>query len=195
MHALRYPLAALVLFCGGCAGETTGSGPDSGGVSGSIATDGGAWAMGGRAAGGAAVGGSLSTGGSVTTGGSGTVACPGLPFSIGTGGDACAGSSIHEPPPLNECEYQLPVPPSPLDVPDYRLVQVLHTPVNGPTEEVGYASARGGCSAEWGGWYYDVPPSEGAPSKIIICPCTCASFATGTVDILYGCHPALTPLL
>jgi hypothetical protein len=191
MNAFEYPLAALALFCGGCAGETTGSGPDSGGTGGAIATDGGASGMGGSGTGGAAVGGSLSTGGSATTGGSGAFACHGLPFSIGTGGEACAGSSIGALPPLNECEYQLPLLPSPPDVIRYDLVQMLRTPVSGPTEEVAYATTRGGCSAAQGGWYYDVLPSMGTPSKIIVCPCTCASFASGTVDILYGCRPQI----
>jgi hypothetical protein len=221
MMPLDHPLAMLVLLAGACSGETTGSGDGTGGATtvcqpgdsrdcqGPVACQGGqtclsdgTWgscdcgspATGGSGAGGAAAGGSPSTGGSTTTGGSGVVACHGLAYSVGTGGDACTSTGTGDPPPLDMCEYLLPFPPGPPDVIRYDLVQVLRTPVDSPTEEVAYATTRGGCSAAYGGWYYDVLPSMGTPSKIITCPCTCASLATGTVDIVYGCRPQVMVL-
>jgi hypothetical protein len=91
------------------------------------------------------------------------------------------------------CEYEIPPNPDPLHAVDYGLVQVLHTPATGPQEEVPYAQGRAGCGTVHGGWYYDVVPSSDPnapkPSKIIMCPCTCASFVVGTVEMSYGCHP------
>jgi hypothetical protein len=92
------------------------------------------------------------------------------------------------------CEYQIPATVNPLQGISYDQVQVLHTPSSGPTEEVPYATTRGGCSAAYGGWYYDVPPNAGTPSQIIMCPCTCSSFGAGTVDIYVGCHPIIVGL-
>jgi hypothetical protein len=90
------------------------------------------------------------------------------------------------------CEYEIPTNPTPLQAIDYGLVQVVHTPATGPTEEVPYARTRGGCSAN-GGWYYDLAPSDdplaARPSRIIMCPCTCAGLDVGALEIYYGCHP------
>jgi hypothetical protein len=91
------------------------------------------------------------------------------------------------------CEYTIPADPDPLHVIDYGKVQVLHTPATGPQEEVPYAVRRSGCSDFSGGWYYDLVPSTdptaAKPSRIIMCPCTCASLNVGTLEILYGCRP------
>jgi hypothetical protein len=91
------------------------------------------------------------------------------------------------------CEYAIPAAPNPLQAIDYNLVQVVHTPATGPQEEVPYATRRSGCSAIRGGWYYDLVPSDDPnapkPSKIILCPCTCANLSVGKLDIFYGCYP------
>jgi hypothetical protein len=91
------------------------------------------------------------------------------------------------------CEYTIPANPNPLEAIDYGLVQVLHTPATGPTEEVPYAVRRSGCGTLHGGWYYDLVPSSdplaAKPSRIIMCPCTCASLDVGTLEIRYGCQP------
>jgi hypothetical protein len=92
------------------------------------------------------------------------------------------------------CVFDIPATVNPLQGISYDQVQVLHTPSSGTTEEVPYATTRGGCSAAYGGWYYDVPPNVGTPSQIIMCPCTCSSFGAGTVDIYVGCHPIIVGL-
>jgi hypothetical protein len=92
------------------------------------------------------------------------------------------------------CEYQIPTPSNPLEAVSYDRIQVVHSPASGPAEEVPYATTRGGCSSAYGGWYYDTQPNLGTPSQIIMCPCTCASFGAGTVDIYVGCHPQITGL-
>jgi hypothetical protein len=87
-----------------------------------------------------------------------------------------------------KCEYLLPESPSPLQQVDPALVQVVHTLANGVQQEIPYATTRGGCSPTYGGWYYD---SQTAPTKLIMCPCTCASFGAGRLDVLVGCKPVL----
>jgi hypothetical protein len=39
-----------------------------------------------------------------------------------------------------------------------------------------------------GGWYYD---DAEHPSKPTVCPCTCARFQAGRVDVRLGCKPRL----
>jgi len=91
------------------------------------------------------------------------------------------------------CEFEIPANPNPLGAIDYGQVQVLHTPAVGPTEEVPYAVRRSGCGTVHGGWYYDLVPSDDplapTPSRIIMCPCTCASLDVGALEVYYGCHP------
>jgi hypothetical protein len=99
-----------------------------------------------------------------------------------------------------KCEYSVPPKPDPLHDLSYDLVQVIHTPATGPDEEVPYAKNRGGCGTQHGGWYYDVQPpppddtTSPRPSKIIMCPCTCASLNVGKLQIMYGCHPTVSGL-
>jgi hypothetical protein len=43
-----------------------------------------------------------------------------------------------------------------------------------------------------GGWYYDVDPAMGKPTRVIACPATCSEFKAGTgksqVSLAYGCR-------
>ena len=41
-----------------------------------------------------------------------------------------------------------------------------------------------------GGWYYDVDPSSGTPSRVIVCENTCQKFRTDGLglDLRYGCE-------
>jgi hypothetical protein len=91
------------------------------------------------------------------------------------------------------CDYGIPSNPNALEAIDYGKVQVLHTTATGKTEEVPYARTRSGCGTVHGGWYYDLVPSAdplaAKPSRIIMCPCTCASLDVGTLEIYYGCSP------
>jgi hypothetical protein len=89
-----------------------------------------------------------------------------------------------------KCEYLLPESPTPLTVVDPAFVQVVHTLPTNVQEEIPYATTRGGCSPAYGGWYYD---SQTAPTKLIMCPCTCSSFGVGGLDILVGCKPLVVP--
>jgi len=86
------------------------------------------------------------------------------------------------------CEYQLPPPPDGMKL-DSTKVQVLYTPSTGDAEEVPSISSSSACSKNPnGGWYYD---DANAPSKITVCPCTCARLQAGRVDVRLGCKPRL----
>jgi hypothetical protein len=86
------------------------------------------------------------------------------------------------------CEYQIPEPPAGMKL-DTDEVQVIYTPASGDPEEVPSVGSLLDCaSSKNGGWYYDIP---GDPSKIKVCPCTCARFQAGHVDVRLGCKPRL----
>lgn len=86
------------------------------------------------------------------------------------------------------CEYQLPPPPDGMKL-DSTKVQVLYTPSSGDPEEVPSISSFSACAKNPnGGWYYD---DADAPSKITVCPCTCARLQAGRVDVRLGCKPRL----
>jgi len=95
--------------------------------------------------------------------------------------DKIRGSSL-------PCEYTIPA--SEGGAPDYSKVNVQYTTGAGAKNLLGYKTSAAGCDAA-GGWYYDVDPAAGAPTKIIVCPATCDAIKkdTGTakVDILLGC--------
>jgi hypothetical protein len=88
------------------------------------------------------------------------------------------------------CEFDIPVPENPEDVVDPTKVQVLYTPVaTGTPEEIPKVNYAGDCVLNYEkGWYYDY---DAAPTKILICPETCKSFAAGSVSIALGCTPII----
>jgi Mg-chelatase subunit ChlD len=86
------------------------------------------------------------------------------------------------------CEYQLPPPPDGMKL-DSTKVQVTYTPAVGDTEEVPSIASFAACARNPnGGWYYD---DTEQPSKITVCPCTCARLQAGRVDVRLGCKPRL----
>jgi hypothetical protein len=83
------------------------------------------------------------------------------------------------------CEFSLPdAPPGMILKTDQ--VQVIYAPFKGDKQEIGATSSGGGCSTANGGWYYDNPA---APTKVILCPCSCANLAAGRNTVEFGCRP------
>src|SRR6266498_4082173 len=110
-------------------------------------------------------------------------------FIVSTGQDVTAGFLAA----LNtirtnalSCEYSIPRPEA--GQLDYGLINVLFSAAAGQTSTIGYAGTA--CSGK-GGWTYDVSPTSGTPSKIVICDASCDSFkAAGPqaqVSIQLGC--------
>jgi hypothetical protein len=87
------------------------------------------------------------------------------------------------------CQYAVPQPPSGMKI-DTNKVQVIYTPASsGEPEEVPSVLSLSDCAdSPNGGWYYDDPAM---PTKITVCPCTCARFGAGQVDVRLGCKPRL----
>jgi hypothetical protein len=87
------------------------------------------------------------------------------------------------------CEYLIPEPPDDMTQVDIDKVSIIYTPQGGDPEEVPKVNNLGDCAdAENGGWYYD---NQTAPTRIYVCPCTCARFAAGRVDVRLGCEPRI----
>jgi hypothetical protein len=90
------------------------------------------------------------------------------------------------------CEYALPPPPAGNQKLDLTRVQVIYsTAGDASSEEIPALSGIDACAnAPNGGWYYD---NTSAPTSIMVCPCTCARFDAGRVDVRVGCRPAVGP--
>jgi hypothetical protein len=91
------------------------------------------------------------------------------------------------------CQFDIP-PPTTNNWVDYDHVQVVFHPAVGDSEEMPYLTSSSACAtAPNGGWYYDVDPNVADPTVIRMCPCSCARFGAGVVDIRVGCTPAIGP--
>jgi hypothetical protein len=85
------------------------------------------------------------------------------------------------------CEFKVP-PSEDGEALDYGLVNV--TSSNGDDSvRLGYMGKPTDCDEE-GGWYYDVNPSAGVPSRIVLCPASCDGLqgaAQNSLRIEVGC--------
>ncbi len=86
------------------------------------------------------------------------------------------------------CDYTIPPPNG--GTQDFGKVNVEYTTGAGTKNILGYKMSMAMCGAD-GGWYYDVDPANGIPTKIIVCPSTCDALKADTgaakLDILLGC--------
>jgi Mg-chelatase subunit ChlD len=87
------------------------------------------------------------------------------------------------------CEFQIPAPSAGSTL-DYSFVNVEFTS-GGTTQQLFFVADESACDATTGGWYYDIAPSDGTPTKIIACPASCSTFQAatdGSVAIRLGCQ-------
>jgi hypothetical protein len=86
------------------------------------------------------------------------------------------------------CSFDMPAPAAGV-VFDVNKVDLSYTPrATGVAERIARLNNLGECQISQNqGWYYDSPS---APTKILLCPGTCSSLATGRVEVLYGCSPS-----
>ena len=62
---------------------------------------------------------------------------------------------------------------------------------NGQEQTVPYVEGMDRCDATRGGWYYDVAPATGTPTRILACPATCEKFKAERepkVNLVFGCE-------
>lgn len=84
------------------------------------------------------------------------------------------------------CEYAIS-PPSSDWVIDPNEVMFTYKPNSGVLQEIPKVTGRSTCDrSPNGGWYFDDPVS---PTKITVCPCSCANFGAGSASVVYGCKP------
>jgi hypothetical protein len=85
------------------------------------------------------------------------------------------------------CEFQIPKGNG--NSPAFDQVNVIYSD-GGDQTYLYYWPNEAACDPDTGGWYYDVAPSAGTPTKIIACPKSCAEFQASTegkVSIRLGC--------
>lgn len=61
----------------------------------------------------------------------------------------------------------------------------------GQEQTVPYVQGMAGCDPMRGGWYYDVLPAAGTPTRILACPATCEKFKAERepkVSLVFGCE-------
>ncbi|HSQ64583.1 MAG TPA: VWA domain-containing protein [Polyangiaceae bacterium] len=87
------------------------------------------------------------------------------------------------------CEFFLPKPDG--GTPDYNKLNVVFTAGNQNVTVIPYVGSLANCNPQTGGWYYDVDPNQGTPTKALLCPATCAvvhADVLGRIDIVQGCQ-------
>jgi hypothetical protein len=85
------------------------------------------------------------------------------------------------------CEFA--IPQGKAGAIDFNRVNVRHTGAGG-TEELLYVESADRCDPMRGGWYYDVSPSKGTPTRVLVCGASCQRFkmdAAAKVDLVFGC--------
>ena len=94
------------------------------------------------------------------------------------------------------CEFLLPAPLDGGEL-DFDKVNVQVTDIRAAPTPLYYVSDPSQCDPVNGGWHYDVDPkSGGRPTKIIVCPSTCAVFKQSIgmkVDLRLGCQTRVKP--
>jgi hypothetical protein len=87
------------------------------------------------------------------------------------------------------CEFTIPAPATGTAI-DWKKVNVQIKNA-AATDEVLYSGGAAKCDATKGGWYYDVDPTMGTPTRIIACPATCAQLKSqneASVELKFGCQ-------
>jgi hypothetical protein len=85
------------------------------------------------------------------------------------------------------CEFTIPAGTGAID---FGKVNVT-LQSNGQEQTVPYVEGMDRCDATRGGWYYDVAPAAGTPTRILACPATCEKFKAETepkVSLVFGCE-------
>jgi hypothetical protein len=91
------------------------------------------------------------------------------------------------------CDFQLPKPVA--GTVDFGKVNVDVSSSLG-VQKLYYAESADKCDPQQGGWYYDVNPATGTPTRIIVCPSTCSAFEATqglSVKIRLGCKTEVLP--
>ena len=83
------------------------------------------------------------------------------------------------------CEFRIPPPTT--GMLDFNNVRIKAA---GSAEDLPYAEGPDRCDAIRGGWYYDVNPRMGTPTRIVLCPGSCNAVKADNnsgVELRFGC--------
>ena len=86
------------------------------------------------------------------------------------------------------CEFALPTPASGTLDPDK--VNLSFAGSMGAPQNIPYVGSADRCDPQSGGWYYDVDPAVGRPTRVIVCETTCTQFKSdpgGKAQLRVGC--------
>jgi hypothetical protein len=94
------------------------------------------------------------------------------------------------------CEFKMPSSTAQGMKINYANVNVRFTASSGQQTTIPQVADKSKCDANLGGWYYDISPNTGTPTKILTCEKTCALLGSdprGKVEILVGCRTIVIP--
>jgi hypothetical protein len=86
------------------------------------------------------------------------------------------------------CELTIPWPT--MGQLDFGKVNVRVNSTSGPSDLV-YVATADRCATVENGWYYDVDPAQGAPTRVRLCPKVCERLKAdpkGSVEVRFGCR-------
>jgi hypothetical protein len=86
------------------------------------------------------------------------------------------------------CAYAIP-PARAGGAIDYQKVNLHYKGTSGE-QDVGYVGTADKCDPTRGGWYYDVDPDKGTPTRVVVCDATCRLFSadpSARVELRFGC--------
>jgi hypothetical protein len=86
------------------------------------------------------------------------------------------------------CAFVIPRPSGPID---FGRVNLRWQSAAGTAEEIPYVAAANRCDPMRGGWYYDVDPASGTPTRVLTCPASCDRLqarSDATVSLVFGCR-------
>jgi hypothetical protein len=86
------------------------------------------------------------------------------------------------------CTFGIPSPT--MGTLDYDKVNVRHAGAAGSTDLL-YVRSADHCDPVKGGWYYDVDPQFGTPTKVLVCESSCQKLKAesgGSVQLVFGCR-------
>jgi hypothetical protein len=83
------------------------------------------------------------------------------------------------------CEFTLPAP-LPGQTIDPSKSQAVYKPFVGNNQMFPQVANAAQCGGINGGWYFD---SSTNPSTVTLCPCSCSSIASGSIEFRFGCFP------
>lgn len=89
------------------------------------------------------------------------------------------------------CEFRIPAPT--MGQIDFGKVNVRVNTAAG-AEELIYVTTMDRCDPMRGGWYYDVNPATGTPTRVLMCPASCNRLkqaADQTVELRFGCRNSI----